>query len=340
MSKENIAVAIDKFIERYKSSNPSRSIERGRIPVEFISTGNLALNYILSGRFEDGGIPAGQMTEVHGDPMTGKSLLCYSIMDEFLKKYKDGVVILDDVECAFVDYFFSNKHTDMSRVIRLSSSTVEEHASIFIDSPRSKSLISELLPYTERIMVVLDSVAALSTKHEVSIGLDKPDISKAKVVRSLLRVVSPVIKINEITYVMVNHLIFNIGQLFGPKKVTTSGTGVAYQSSVRLCLDIKEKIRGKSEIEGVKVKASVVKNRFFPPYKDCMINIHMDSGIDKFSGLVGVLVNMGILASPVGGRYRLIGSDLNIKSSDIKMVWDRIKEHMSKRKGGDKDVNK
>jgi len=342
---------ISKFIEGLIREYRSKKItvDVGRVECDFIDTGNYALNYIMSGSF-DYGVPVGQVTEIHGDPSSGKSLLLYNIISNFQKKYEDGVVILDDSEFSYVDYLGSTLEIDGSRLIRLSSSTVEEHAAtIFIGGrvPVQKgSEVEEVVvqPLVEKltsqgvkhILVAIDSIAVLSTKHEVGVGLDKPDMSKAKTIKALLRVVMPVIKRHNITYIVTNHLIFSIGSLI-PQKVTPGGSGVVYQSSVRLCLTPTGKIKLKdtNTVAGVVSKVQTVKNRFAPPLRTCELEISFSKGMSKYSGLISLFTNLGIIELAPGGWYRVKGtgnqdgSEFKFQSKDVESKWEDLRKIVS-----------
>lgn len=333
---------VSKLIQEYRNEN--MLIESGHVECDFFDSGNLALNYILSGRF-DVGYPVGQVIGISGDPATGKSLMIGNAISNFLQKYKDGVAILDDTEYAYVDYLGSKMGIDESRFIRLSTSSVEEHSkAVFFggkvvtgEGEATIDIAEPIIPKlynngVKHILVAVDSIAAWSTEHEMKIGLEKPDMSKAKVLRALLRTIMPEIKKYGITYMITNHLIFNIGDMFGPKKVETGGTSPAYQSSVRLMLSIDGKIKDKNsnEILGIVTKAQTVKNRFAPPFRKCGLEIYFDSGLSKYSGLIDLLIGLGVVKLGNGGWYEVVGTNDKFQSKDIANRWDKIRELIKK----------
>src|SRR3972149_3749305 len=43
--------------------------------LEYISTGNFALDYIISDKFVGGGVPLGRIVEIYGESSTGKTVI-------------------------------------------------------------------------------------------------------------------------------------------------------------------------------------------------------------------------------------------------------------------------
>jgi recombination protein RecA len=351
----DISKLVSGLVDEYRKKN--MLIETGHINCEFFDSGNLALNYILSGKFDEG-FPTGQVINVHGDPQTGKSLLVCNAIANFLKKYPDGVAILDDTEFAYVEYLGSNLGIDESRFIRLNTSTVEEHSkAVFfggkiktMDVDTGKDVEVEVEPIVPKlwnkgckhILIAVDSIAMWSTEHELAIvGLDKPDMGKAKVLRALLRTIMPEVKKYGLTYIITNHLIFNIGDMFGPRKIEGGGQAPAYQSSIRLCMQIAGKIKvdskGKSgelggdkddknaKIVGVVARATTVKNRFAPPFRNCLIDIKFDAGMSRFSGLLKLLQDLSIVLLAPGGWYETCDKKIKFQSKDFEAKWPEIK---------------
>jgi len=317
-------------------------MEKGKVDCEFIDTGNLALNYIMSGSFDDG-LPSGQLTEIHGDPSTGKSLLLYNIIANFLIKYPKGVVILDDAEQAYVQYLGSKLQIDESRLIKISSATIEDHMNMvfrggqIINQVNDESdeievadpIIRKLLSAgVTQILIAIDSIAVLSTKHEQAVGLDKPDLSKAKVLKALLRVAVPYIKKYKLTYIITNHLIYKIGSQIPNQKVTPGGGGIVYQSSIRLGMTYtgKLKVKDTNLIAGVKSRVTTVKNRFAPPFRQADMEILFNAGISKYSGLVSLLTNMGVLKMTSGGWYTIIDTDMKFQQKHLSEKWEEIRK--------------
>ncbi len=351
--EQSIADFVGSLVESYNKNDIA--VETGHIECDFFDSGNYALNYILSGDFDVGFPVGGHMVDVHGDPQTGKSLMVYTAISNFLKKYKDGIAILDDTENAYVQFLGSNIGIDESRFMRFSTSSVEDHAKIFFHGGKIqtgtdaegkaihkevKPLVPELAKKSKHILIVVDSIGIWSTEHELTTGFDKKDMSKPQVLKKLLRTIKEDIRRYNVDYMITNHMYFNIGDMFGPQKKESGGQAPAYQSQIRLCMAIAGKIKvnksGKviakdeddkdSKIVGVVARATTVKNRFAPPFRSCDIEIRFDSGMSRYSGLLKLLIDLGIVALGDGGWYATFDKKIRFQSKDLPDKWEEIRK--------------
>lgn len=302
MSKDLISKVLDSI----------EGAERGTesYPKQWVSTGNLALNKIISGRF-DRGLPFGKVVEIFGDPSTGKSLLLAHLIAEVQKL--GGIAILDDTEEAY-DQFFGEKIGIVNDdLIRLSSLTVEEHfEKVFIgwkDSKgKEKPSIVDLIQKDDPnclILVVLDSLALLSTRHEQEVKFEKNDMTKAKLIKASFRMVSGKMRSGNILHAISNHVYYKIGIVYGNPKATPGGTGTPFQASVRLDLTLGKKLKNEDEtaVIGVESHVTVAKNRLAPPFGKATIEIGFDRGVDPYSGLLEVLESNGRITDEGNGFY-------------------------------------
>lgn len=146
------------------------------------------------------------------------------------------------------------------------------------------------------IVVALDSLALLSTKHEQEVLFEKPDMIKAKQIRAGLRMCSKIMRNANILHIISNHVIAKIGVMYGSKKTTPGGSGVPFQASVRLDLSLGSKLKDDNDnVFGVESEVRVVKNKVSAPYKKCLVNIQFDKGIVPESGLLDSLVSNEII---------------------------------------------
>ncbi len=267
----------------------------------WVNTGNYALNKVISGDYHKG-MPLGRVVEIFGDPSTGKSLLIYHLLANIQKI--GGIAILDDTEDAYTKEFGQTIGIDNDELIKLNSLTVEEHfEKVFLGWKDSKgkardsivAMITNKEPNCP-IVVALDSLALLSTKHEQEVLFEKPDMIKAKQIRAGLRMCSKIMRNANILHIISNHVIAKIGVMYGSKKTTPGGSGVPFQASVRLDLSLGSKMKDDNDnVFGVESEVHVVKNKVSAPYKKCLINIQFDKGIVPESGLLDSLVNNGII---------------------------------------------
>ena len=277
----------------------------------WVGTGNYGLNKAISGSFQKG-LPFGRVVDVFGDPSTGKSLLIYHILANVQKM--GGVAILDDTEDAYTKEFGEKIGINNDELIILNSLTVEEHfEKVFLGWKDSKgkkreSLIDMIIAEEPGcpIVVALDSVALLSTRHEQEVKFEKPDMAKAKQIRGGMRMVSRHMRENNIIHLISNHVIAKIGVLFGNPKTTPGGSGIPFQASVRIELSLGKKLTDENNTDkkiGVQSRVKIAKNKVSAPFKETTLEIYFDRGVDPYSGVKEMLVDDGILIAETGNRY-------------------------------------
>jgi recombination protein RecA len=167
----------------------------------FISTGNLALNYIISGKFFDGGFPIGKITEIYGSEATGKSLLALNALVETQKR--GGVAVLIDSEYSFNNNFFRSLGGDLNKLIVYQPTSVEDSYE-FIEK-----IVSKVREFNKDILItiVYDSIAATPTKFELENDLDKADYGKrAQIHSKAMRKMAGFLSTNNVTFIAINQV--------------------------------------------------------------------------------------------------------------------------------------
>ena len=258
----------------------------------FLPTGSLALDYAISLKIDGtGGYPGGCIVELFGEPSTGKSLLLAKAAAEAQKL--DVMPIIADAEARWDDEFAAVHGVDASKRRLFIPTTVEEFA---VGSHRQLQFAKE---NNLRILLILDSLAILSTLKEtedIAEGEMKADQGrKAQRIRQAMRVLKSLIRDTGSIMLIANHVIANPGSYIG--KTTPGGGGVPFQSSVRVELlgTKKIEIQGKKVPIGVTLHAKVAKNSIAPPFGECTIDCTWAEGVDKYSGLVPIMEDLGMI---------------------------------------------
>lgn len=262
--------------------------EGGKV-VDWVSTGNYALNWAISNRFNRG-YPLGHVVEIFGVESTGKSLLMARAISEFQKAFGDGWTFLDDTENAFnPDWAERSLGVDVDRLQLTGSVTISEHFEAV------KRILHKAREKEKHVFIGLDSLALLMDEYEDTNEFvkDRPG-SKAKEIRKLFRKTRPLVKGLPAMYMTTNHETTKIGG-WGSPTTTTGGTGSRYQSSVRINLRKPKKIKKGSDIVGVMVRPHIEKTRFTTPFRETNLVIPFNASISKTSGLIPVLLELGIL---------------------------------------------
>jgi len=274
VASENIASAVVKALT--KEISDFQAVDFAEKVDDFIDTGSYALNWGICGRPLTGGWPGGRVSEVHGDPSTGKSILLYKAIAR--ATYLGGWGVLDDTESSYMKEYGAHLGIDNSRLTPLESSSAEEHFEAMI-SARKK--LRALLGPDRWIVMGLDSLANLSTRNEIAKGFDKVDHGmRAQLIKKGLRLFreSGLKTDPKCVYLVANHVIANIGDMFNPT-TTPGGGGVPFNAAVRVELQPRQRTKVGDRIVGVASRFVITKNKVFPPYRFGKIHIRYDQGI-------------------------------------------------------------
>ncbi len=269
----------------------------------WISTGTAMLDVAISNR-PYGGLPVGRITEITGLEQSGKSLLSAHLLAETQKQ--GGVAVLIDTETAVSREFFDAIGVDVSKLLYVSVDTVED---IFetIDTIIEKVRTSDK---DRLVTIVVDSVAAASTKKEMEADYEKDGYAtdKAIIISKAMRKITNVIGRQKIAVVFTNQLRQKMNAMFGDPWTTSGGKALAFHASVRLRLKNMGQIKAGDRIIGIKVRAQVIKNRLGPPLRSADFDIYFDSGIDNYGGWLKVMKD-NKLVKQGGAWYEYLDTD-------------------------------
>ncbi len=260
---------------------------------DFISTGNTMLDIAISNR-PHGGIAAGRITELTGLEASGKSLIGASLIATTQKR--GGVAVLIDTENAVNDDFFSAVGVDMKKLVYVQHDTVEDvFDSIvnIIEKVRAASKKDKL------VTIVVDSVAAASTKTEMSANFDKAGYATAKsiIISAAMRKITNLLGREKIALVFTNQLRQKMNApAFSDPYTTSGGKAIGFHASTRIRLSQVGKLKDTAgNVIGITTKAVITKNRLGPPYREAEFNIYFNRGIDDYSSWLDVLKENSII---------------------------------------------
>jgi len=281
---------------------------------EFISTGSTMLDLAISNR-PDGGIAVGRITELNGLESSGKSLVGAHLLSETQKK--GGVAVYIDTETAVSEEFLGVIGVDINNMLYLHLETVED---IFeaIEEIVTKVRESD----KDRLVTILvDSLAAASTKVELEAEFDKDGwaTSKAIILSKAMRKITQMIGRQKIALVFTNQLRQKLGVMFGDPWTTSGGKALPFHASTRIRLknvgQIKDK---KNNTIGMKMRAQVIKNRLGPPMRHADFELYFESGIDNEGSWLKVMKEHKLVKQ--GGAWYTMddhnGNEIKFQSKD------------------------
>lgn len=298
----------DKLFEALRKTTKVQSAAEAAQVAGWVSTGNYALNYAISNRFLSRGWALGHVAEIFGDESTGKSYLIARALAE-VQRLK-GVALLDDTEHRFNPEWARRKlGVDVAELIYHNSQTVEEHHELLEEFLKAYGKHGSDRP----VVATVDSLAALTTEHEKAVGLKKPSMTKAKLLRAMFRLLVHEMQGRPIAYLAANQQYEKIGASPWEKsKVSSGGGAFKYQSSVRISLRTPKKVKDDGDVVGVTIRAVVEKNSVAPPYRETEMTIPFDRPINPYSGLVSKLLELGYLSTTSGHKLVYDGEETDI----------------------------
>jgi recombination protein RecA len=285
----------------------------------FIDTGSFALNFACSGKFLGGGIPGGRIVEIFGPESSAKSYFGTNCL--FGTQRMNGVPAILDVEnAANAEWIERSSHLDINRVIRNTPPHLEacfDKMYAIIKTVRAKDPKKKI-----PLMIVYDSISVSPSKREHSemmlpenatktqrkeagVGQEQPG-ERAKVCSRELRKLNTMMESENATVFIINQLRQKIGVMYGDDTTTAGGgNALKYYASLRLRTATAKKLENKmKQVLGVKMKVTVVKNRFFRPYEQAEdLELLFETGINPLSGLLKSLLKAGRLNQGGGGNY-------------------------------------
>jgi len=262
-------------------------------PCYYLPTGNLALDYIISGKVDGtGGWPGGRICEVFGDPSTGKTVLLEKAGGS-IQRIDTGIFIVADTEDRWDEDYARVHGVDPERMIRYVPETFEEFGIKTVE-------LLEKFGSDNKLLFVLDSLARINTEKELK-DLDEGKIKldqglRARVIRAVATLLPKRLHDSEAIMLISNHT-YEVPGAYVPTKRTGGGRAFPYYSSIRLELAKPQpiKLEGKDRPIGVSVHATVTKSSIQPPFGTCQLEMFWERGIPIGSGLLSIALDLDIV---------------------------------------------
>jgi len=285
----------------------------------YVSCGNLALDYITSGKMWGGGFPMGRITEIFGSSSTGKTVIGTHILQGVQKL--GGVGILIDSESAYSAAFGEVLGLDVSQLIYLQPDCLEDCFKKIIELVKFiRSKTDDMRP----VAIVYDSIAASPSRREVEKVEKDEDIGssmghRALVCSDYLRNIASFLAKQKAAVIVINQVREKIGVMFGNPE-TTAGGG----RSLEFYCSVRHDCRGRGQIVdkqkraiGIKMDVRNAKNKVAKPFRVASeLELFFDIGISPTSGLIKLLVDEEKL-SQGGAWYTITGTDVKFQKKNL-----------------------
>jgi RecA/RadA recombinase len=286
---------------------------------DMIPTSVPIINVALSGKL-DGGLTPG-LTMWAGPSKHFKTAFSLLMAKSYLEKYPDAALLFYDSEFGTPQSYFDSFGIDTERVLHTPLTDIEQ---LKFDIMQQLTQLDR----GEHLIIVIDSIGNLASKKEVEDALDGKsvaDMSRAKQVKSLFRMVTPHLSLKDIPMIVVNHTYKEIGMF--PKDIVGGGTG-SYYSADNIFIIGRQQEKEGTEIVGYNFIINVEKSRYVKEKSKIPVSVSFDGGISKWSGLLDLAIESKHVVKPSNGWYSKVDEDgvveekkYRIKDTDTKEFW-------------------
>lgn len=283
-------------------------------PTDWISTGNYALNYLISGDFNKG-IPLGKVTVFAGESGAGKSYICSGNVIKNAQAQGIYVVLIDSENALDESWLLAlGVDTSEEKLLKLNMAMVDDVAkTIAVFMKDYKALEPEDRP---KVLFVVDSLGMLMTPVQVNQfqgGEMKGDMGhKPKALKSLVTNCVNMFGSLNVGMICTNHS-YESQDPYSPDPKISGGSGFVYASSIVVAmkkLKLKEDEAGNkvTDVLGIRAGCKIMKTRYAKPFEDIQIQIPYETGMNPYSGFFDLIEKRGMIKKE-GNRYTY--TDLN-----------------------------
>ena len=270
-------------------------------PTDWVSTGNYALNYLISGDFNRG-IPLGKVTVFAGESGAGKSYICSGNLVKHAQEQGIFVVLIDS-ENALDEAWLHALGVDTSeeKLLKLNMAMIDDVAKTINEFMKEyKAMPDDDKP---KVLFVIDSLGMLLTPTDVNqfeAGDLKGDMGrKPKALTALVRNCVNMFGDLNLGLVATNHT-YASQDMFDPDDKISGGQGFIYASSIVVAmrkLKLKEDEDGNkvSEVKGIRAACKIMKTRYAKPFESVQVKIPYETGMNPYSGLTDLIEGKGML---------------------------------------------
>ena len=290
---------------------------------DMIQTSIPAINVALSGSLEGGFTPG--LTMWAGPSKHFKTAFSLIMAKAYQDKYPDAVVLFYDSEFGTPQSYFQNFGIDKDRVVHTPITDVEQ---------LKFDIMSQLtnIERGDRVMILIDSIGNLASKKEVEDALEQKsaaDMTRAKQIKSLFRMVTPHLTLKDIPMVVVNHTYMEIGMF--PKAIVGGGTG-SYYSADNIYILGRQQEKDGADLVGYSYIINVEKSRYVREKSKIPVTVRFDGGVSRFSGLLDMALESGHVIKPSNGWYSRVNTQTGeveakkwrLADTDVSEFWDSV----------------
>lgn len=285
-----------------------------------IPTSIPALNVALSGRL-DGGLTPG-LTILAGPSRHFKSMFGLMMVKAYMSKYPDAVCLFMDSEFGITPEYVKAVGVDTSRVLHVPIEHIEQ---LKFDLVKRLDEINR----GDKVIIFIDSIGNLASKKEVEDAMEEKsaaDMTRAKQLKSLFRILTPHFTTKDLPCVVINHTYQE--QALYPKTIMSGGTGPMYSASTVFIIGKQQEKEG-ADLLGWNFIINIEKSRYVKEKSRIPITVKFEGGVSRWSGLIEMALESKCVVKPSNGWYSRVDSETGVvedkkwrlKETETKEFW-------------------
>ncbi len=268
-------------------------------PTEALTTGNLAIDYLTG----VGGLPIGRVTELYGQPSSGKSTTALqaaaALQQRILADGTDDRILYLDFEHALDEDYATSLGLDV------------EHPSFLLAQPswleQGAEAARKIIESGKVRLSIWDSVAEMTPKSVLESEFDRRTgaMERARMMKELLARLTPLIYEHRCAGVFLNHAMETLEMGGGrpgmpPPETTPGGKALKFYASLRMSYKQVRQSKGKQrdaltgevtdQVVAVDTKVKVTKNKLANPFREAVARVRFGQGFDNVWSAMQVLI--------------------------------------------------
>lgn len=269
---------------------------------EVIQTAIPLINIALSGDL-DGGLRPG-LTSIAGPSRHFKSSYALLMAAAYMKKHDDAIILFYDSEFGSPEAYFKSFGIDVSKVLHVPITNVEELKFDLMQKLDNKN--DDGIKRGDKVFILVDSVGNLASAREADNAIEgnsAQDMTRAKELKSLWRLVTPHLNLKNIPMIAIQHTYMEM-KMYG-KNIMSGGQG-GMLSSDNVWIIGKSQEKDGTDLIGYTFTINIEKSRYVKEKSKLEILVKFDGGISKYTGILDLAILAGEVIKPKNARFQLV----------------------------------
>ena len=314
---------VDQFL---KGKNNKRYIDKIKEEVHYYDTGVYGLNLALSGDMTKGATKG--IVCLAGKSKSFKTLIGLICAKAHMDADKNCYMVFYDSEGGASEAYFDSVGIDKDRVIYVPIMNIEELKFDISEKLEAIKTEHDTGNTSYKFVFLIDSIGNLASVKEIDDALDKKivaDMSRAKALKSLTRIITPYFKQYNLALYAIMHTYDEIGGMGAPKQIMSGGNGFMLASDEVIIIG-KRQIKNGTELAGWSFILNMEKSRTIREKSIIPLDVSYENGVDRYSGLLDMALLTGHVVKPKMGWYTRPGvpEDKNWRKAETSTpeFWD------------------